>query len=205
MERINLHEQQPRNHTNPCIRQRQPRTALKHKSMKLKTHLKAQYARIPRWARRSMGALLGLTLAFFTLLAVAIYVNHKDDGLRREVSLMGYNYTDRPIHSFSVNGAWGANAFAGSREGGGKPTCCTTVTIGETVKINYQLSTTRTQYEAGLRLEDFTTTAVVPPPQTPTSDFLTAHFYQDGRVELILMEFPGKAYWPAGTDMSKLE
>ena len=157
--------------------------------MKLKTHLKARYARIPRWARRSMGALIGLTLAFFTLLAVAIYVNHKDDSLRREVSLTGYNYTDRPVHIFSVNGVMGGNIF---RDGGGGSTaCCAIITIGQTVKIDYQLSTTRTQYEAGLRLEDFTTTAIVPAPQTPTAEYLEVHFYQDGHVELALVDFPG--------------
>jgi len=83
--------------------------------MTLKSHLKNQYARIPSWARRSMGVLLGLTLAFIALLTVAIYVNHKEGGLRRQVSLTGYNYTDRPVHIFSVNGVMGGNIF---RDGG---------------------------------------------------------------------------------------
>jgi len=152
-----------------------------------------------------MRVLLGLTLAFIALLAVAIYVHHKGDGLHRGVTIRGFNYTDRPINSFSVNGVWGGNAFAGSYEGGGGSMCCTNITIGQAVKINYQLSTTRAQYEAGLRLEEFATTAIVPSPQSPDAEYLTVHFFKDGHVELGLEEPFGKTRWPAGTDMSKLE
>ena len=173
--------------------------------MKLKTHLKARYARIPRWARRSMGALIGLTLAFFTLLAVAIYVNHKDDGLRREVTIKGFNYTDRPVDFFSVNGVWGGNAFAGRYEGGGGSMCCAVVTIGQSVSLKWTLGATGPQYDTGVRQDDFKVTAIVPPPQSPDAEYLTVHFFKDGRVELGLEEPFGQTRWPAGTDMSKLE
>ena len=35
----------------------------------------------------------------------------------RSFTLVGYNYTERPIYSFSVDGVGGGNAFAGFRSG----------------------------------------------------------------------------------------
>jgi hypothetical protein len=41
------------------------------------------------------------------------------------VSIVGYNHTDKYIHSFTVNGGGGSNAFAHS--GGGSFVCCVLV------------------------------------------------------------------------------
>jgi len=137
-----------------------------------------------------MGVLLGLTLAFFALLVVAIYVNNRHDSLRRQVSLTGYNYTDRPVHIFSVNGVMGGNIFRDG--GGGKIACCAVIIIGQAVKIEWQPSRTAAEYDANVEPFGFkSTTAIVPPPQTPAAEYLEVHFYQDGHVELALVEFPG--------------
>jgi hypothetical protein len=39
-------------------------------------------------------------------------------------NIVGFNYTDRPVHTFSVNRTWGGNALAGDSGGGGGTTCC---------------------------------------------------------------------------------
>ncbi|WP_449549837.1 DUF3304 domain-containing protein, partial [Lelliottia amnigena] len=65
------------------------------------------------------------------------------------VTLIIHSELDRPILGFSVNGVAGANAFA---NGGGKATCCGSIS-GDTAEIIWTLSTTRDQYNAGLRKE----------------------------------------------------
>jgi hypothetical protein len=65
------------------------------------------------------------------------------------VTLIIHSEIDRPILGFSVNGVAGANAFA---YGGGKATCCGSIR-GKTAEVIWTLSTTRAQYDAGLRKE----------------------------------------------------
>jgi len=65
------------------------------------------------------------------------------------VTLIINSEIDRPILGFSVNGVAGANASA---HGGGKTTCCGSIS-GKSAEIIWTLSTTRDQYNAGLRKE----------------------------------------------------
>jgi hypothetical protein len=65
------------------------------------------------------------------------------------VTLIIHSEIDRPILGFSVNGVAGANAFA---YGGGGATCCGSIS-GQTAEVIWTLSTTRAQYDAGLRKE----------------------------------------------------
>ncbi|WP_435953148.1 DUF3304 domain-containing protein [Dryocola sp. BD626] len=65
------------------------------------------------------------------------------------VTLIIHSEIDRPILGFSVNGVAGSNAFA---HGGGGATCCGSIS-GNTAEIIWTLSTTRAQYDAGLRKE----------------------------------------------------
>ncbi|WP_376780193.1 DUF3304 domain-containing protein, partial [Stutzerimonas nitrititolerans] len=62
-------------------------------------------------------------------------------------ALYVHNHTDRPIFSYFINDNWGGNAFA---HGGGKHTCCWRIE-GETLKVEWIKSMTRTQYEQGAR------------------------------------------------------
>ena len=109
----------------------------------------------------------------------------------RSFTLVGYNYTERPIYSFSVDGVGGGNAFAGFRSGGGGFVCCTEITVGKPVEIKWLYDTTEKQYLAGLREEKRSTTVIVPPPTVPEAEYLEVHFYPDHRVELALVKFPG--------------
>jgi Protein of unknown function (DUF3304) len=113
----------------------------------------------------------------------------------RSVTVVGYNYTERPIYTFSVNGAGGSNLFAKEKHGGGAFSCCTEITVGKPAVIKWVYDTTEKQYEAGLREENHSTTITVPPPTVSEASYLEVHFYPDHHVELALVKFPGKARW----------
>ena len=107
----------------------------------------------------------------------------------RSFTLVGYNYTERPIYTFSVNGGGGSNIFVGG--GGASFSCCTDITVGQPVEIKWLYDTTEKQYLAGLREEKRSTTVIVPPPTVPEAEYLEVHFYPDHHVELALVKFPG--------------
>ena len=112
----------------------------------------------------------------------------------RSVTVTGYNYTERPIYTFSVNGVGISNLFTDS--GGAKFSCCTTVTVGQPAVINWTYSATERQYNAGVRKESRSTTVIVPSPQVPEARYLEVHFYPDHHVELALVKFPGDRRLP---------
>jgi hypothetical protein len=109
---------------------------------------------------------------------------------------VGYNYTDRPIYTFSVNGGAGSNIFI--NRGGGSASCCTLITVGQPVLVEWKLSATEKQYLAGIRMNERSTHVVAPPPpaEHPQARYLEVHFYQDGHVELALVDFPGPRRLP---------
>ena len=121
----------------------------------------------------------------------------------RSVTVIGYNYTERPIYTFSVNGVGGSNIFVGG--GGAKMSCCTEITVGQPVEIKWLYDTTEKQYLAGLREEKRSTTVIVPPPTVPEAEYLEVHFYPDHHVELYLVKFPSHGRWPDGTNLEALE
>ncbi|WP_284695353.1 PTS transporter subunit IIC, partial [Escherichia coli] len=78
----------------------------------------------------------------------------------------------------------GANAFA---NGGGSTTCCGDVS-GDTAEVIWTLSTTRTQYNAGMRLEKRNMTLPLPKREWG-EDFLHVHFLPGNKV-LPLADLP---------------
>ena len=123
------------------------------------------------------------------LAAVALLLSACNSQDTLSVTLVGYNYTERPIYTFSVNGGGGSNIFVGG--GGAKMSCCTEITVGQPVEIKWMYSYTKKQYDEGLREEDYSNTVIVPPPTVPEAEYLEVHFYPDHRVELALVKFPG--------------
>ena len=127
------------------------------------------------------------------LAAVALLLSACNSQDTLSVTLVGYNYTERPIYTFSVNGGGGSNIFVGG--GGAKMSCCTDITVGQPVEIKWLYDTTEKQYLAGLREENRSTTVIVPPPTVPEAEYLEVHFYPDHHVELALVKSPGDARW----------
>ncbi|HBI6864960.1 TPA: hypothetical protein K8E22_004665 [Enterobacter cloacae] len=95
------------------------------------------------------------------------------------VTLIIHSEIDRPVLGFSVNGVAGANAFA---HGGGKATCCGSIS-GDKAEVIWTLSTTRAQYDAGLRKE--TRRLTLPLPKREWGEnYLHAYFLPDDNVYL---------------------
>lgn len=113
---------------------------------------------------------------------------------KRAVTFVGYNYTERPIFIYRVNGTGGSNLFVNS--GGAKWSCCGEVTVGQPAQIVWMYSATEKQYLAGVRKEEHTATVIVPPAETPDASYLEVHFYPDHHVELALVKLPGRRRLP---------
>lgn len=95
------------------------------------------------------------------------------------VTLIIHSDLDRPVLGFSVNGVAGSNA---STHGGGGATCCGSIE-GKTAEVIWTLSTTRAQYDAGMRKE--TRRVVIPLPKREWGeDNLHVHFLPGDKVLL---------------------
>ena len=130
------------------------------------------YARWGRWVWRMLIAVPVLVVLWN--IGQAVW-----GGPRGGVILEIHSEIDRPILGFSVNGVAGANAFA---NGGGSITCCGDVS-GDTAEVIWTLSTTRTQYNAGMRLEKRNMTLPLPKREWG-EDFLHVHFMPGDKVLL---------------------
>ncbi len=100
-------------------------------------------------------------------------------------ALYVHNHTDRPIFSYFVNDNWGGNAAAS----GGGMTCCWRIE-GETLKVDWIKSMTRTQYEQGAR-EETLSLNLPNPPRHRGDRYLHVHFFPGDQVRL---------YWSADLD-----
>ena len=91
----------------------------------------------------------------------------------------GYNYTDRYIDSFEVDGSGGGNLEVSiPTAGGGKNTCCTTLVSGLPLGTEFTIEWTR---DREVWCEQ-TVKLTRPVPLDP--HYLEVHFYQDGHIEI---------------------
>ncbi|HAV2163606.1 TPA: hypothetical protein JHK28_004378 [Enterobacter cloacae] len=128
-----------------------------------------------RWGRWIWGALL-LPVVIYLGWSVWAAVWGSPSG---PVTLIIHSEIDRPVLGFSVNGVAGSNAFA---YGGGGPTCCGSIT-GDKAEVIWTLSTTRAQYDAGLRKE--TRRLTLPLPKREWGEnYLHVYFLPDDNVYL---------------------
>ena len=128
-----------------------------------------------RWGRWIWGALL-LPVVIYLGWSVWAAVWGSPSG---PVTLIIHSEIDRPVLGFSVNGVAGSNAFA---YGGGGSTCCGSIT-GDKAEVIWTLSTTRAQYDAGLRKE--TRKLTLPLPKREWGEnYLHVYFLPDDNVYL---------------------
>lgn len=120
----------------------------------------------------------------------------------KEISLTiyGYNYTNRYIDSFSVDGAGGGNLYVSSPNGsGGGSVCCTPYIIGLrdfTVKVRWQSGGCKYAEKENnsnyvyYRTYPFFKEAVVKvdPNISENPRYFEVHFYPDGHVEAAITE-----------------
>lgn len=128
-----------------------------------------------RWGKWIWGAMLSVVLVYGGWIVWASIWGPPTG----PVTLIIHSEIDRPILAFSVNGVAGANASA---HGGGKTTCCGSIS-GKTAQVIWTLSTTHDQYNAGLRRE--TRRVVMPLPERKWGENdLHVHFLPGDKVLL---------------------
>jgi len=126
-------------------------------------------------------------------------------GTRIELTLVGYNYTDRYIDQFDVDGQGGGNLFVSEgRNGGGKSACCVTYLSG----ANARKVTLRWQSEA-CTFYDYTDEdgkkhdrthsffkeieVQVNPTIPDFPSYFEVHFYPDGHAEAAITEHESRS------------
>ncbi|MCG0457872.1 hypothetical protein L6R44_17525 [Enterobacter cloacae complex sp. ECC445] len=115
-----------------------------------------------RWGKWLWGALL-LPVVIYLGWSVWAAVWGPPSG---PVTLIIHSELDRPVLEFSVNGMAGGNAFARDKNnpygtGPGAATCCGSIS-GYKAEVIWTLSTTRAQYNAGIRKETRKLTTLLP-------------------------------------------
>lgn len=139
--------------------------------------------------RFSLGWLALATFILFICTACA------DEGV--PLSIVGYNHTDKYIHSFTVNEGGGSNAFAHS--GGGSFVCCVVVP-----------SKWRPGLKAKIRWmnEDDTwneTIADIPEYKSGNLSRFNVHFLASGKVKVFIFNgSPGFPNYPLQGEEAKL-
>lgn len=116
------------------------------------------------------------------------------------LGVVGYNYTNRSIASFEVDGTWGGNLSVSTPEsGGGGTTCCyawsDATTLPATVRVRWVSGGCKAQVT-----NSYGNTRTIPrheyserevpivgtPPAKPTT--IEVHFYPDGRIEATITD-----------------
>ena len=116
-----------------------------------------------------------------------------------ELTLSGYNYTNRYIDQFSVNGIGGGNLHVSTVTSGGTNVCCFSYTPGtpapKTVTVKWQhgaceyTTTTSSGYTTSRAHPFFKTVEVPVNPKVPANPgYFEVHFYPDGHVEAAITE-----------------
>ncbi|MFP2516647.1 hypothetical protein [Buttiauxella agrestis] len=128
-----------------------------------------------RWSRWLCRGLILLVVIWAGNLAWAVFFGPPTGG----VQLVIHNDLDRPVLGFSVNGVAGGNALA---HGGGAVTCCGNISE-KNAEVIWTLSTTRAQYNTGLRKE--TRHKILPLPERKWGEnFLHVYFLPGDNIRL---------------------
>ena len=106
------------------------------------------------------------------------------DGLPRtkpiELDIVGYNYTDKYIESFSVNGYAGGDVSVSSfTAGGGSAMCCFPFFSKVTFPYEVDVEWGSTDRDGPTQKKKI----LIPKPRVSNPKMLEIHFYQDGRIE----------------------
>lgn len=117
---------------------------------------------------------------------------------KKMLGITGYNYTNRYIDGFSVNGQGGSNVLLSEdNTGGGKTTCCIVLRQDQDLPVTVYVEWTygeRWDFDKGIKLHDAETyTAEVelagPIPKEPS--IFVVHFYPDNTVQVeVAADYP---------------
>lgn len=141
----------------------------------------------------------------------------RPSGKRLDLTIAGYNYTNRYIDDFSVNGQWGGNlSVSEPGSGGGGSVCCVTYfdTDGkDTVKVRWQSgacyftmkSIVSDNTEQSLHSFYKEVEVQLDKSRAGKPNYLEVHFYPDGTVKAAVTDAtsrPAMILDPASEDRS---
>jgi len=116
-------------------------------------------------------------------------------------NLIGYNYTDRNIASFWVNGTWGGNSNAHRAGGGGGITCCLEISKSEkTLHIKVMLGLTQLQFDKNFPNDTFETDLPMPNLPNKHDGYVEVHFLSHRKIQAKWVELPTKPHVPNTTE-----
>jgi hypothetical protein len=102
------------------------------------------------------------------------------------LTIVGYNYTDTYIGSFTVNGAGGGNIEVSSKtSGGGGGTCCAAVPADTALPITIDIAWKRDGKVPWCRQ-----TILLDGPVPADPQYLEVHFFQDGTIKAAMSDYP---------------
>jgi hypothetical protein len=103
----------------------------------------------------------------------------------------GYNYTDRNIAAFDVNGFGGGDSVAHQSGGGGGFVCCLDIPkYAKTLRIKVVLDLTQEQDEKNLPPETYETDIPVPELPNKHDGYIEFHFLPERKIEAKWVDFP---------------
>lgn len=109
----------------------------------------------------------------------------------RPYGVIGYNYTDRDVARFFVDGQGAGSSEAHESGGGGGLYCCIDLPkYAKTLHVKVELGLTREQYEKDLPNETFETDIPMPPLPNKHGGFIGFRFMTNHRVEASWVSFP---------------
>jgi hypothetical protein len=123
-------------------------------------------------------------------------------GTRLNLTLIGYNYTNRYIDGFSANGQGGGNLYvSGPTSGGGSSVCCVRYVQGTAARdvivrwqsggCMFRASGVFTDGSTQLAHGFYRELKVKVDPRIPKSpEYFEVHFYPDGHVEAAITDSP---------------
>jgi hypothetical protein len=102
-----------------------------------------------------------------------------------KLEILGYNYTDKYIQSFNVNGNGGGNIFMSTpTEGGGSGYCCFYYVEGIGFPYEVEVAWANDAADGPWKKAK----ALIPEPKVAHPSFLEVHIYLDGHVEAEMTE-----------------
>ncbi|MFP3478451.1 MULTISPECIES: DUF3304 domain-containing protein [Burkholderia] len=105
--------------------------------------------------------------------------------------VIGYNYTDRSIALFTIDGFGAGGSNAHESGGGGGTVCCMSVPRNRKtwhIKIVYEL--TREQYKKDLPNDVYETDIPVPSLPNRHDGYIEFHFLPDRKIEAKWVDYP---------------
>ena len=122
------------------------------------------------------------------------------------VEIASYNYMNKPVFNYSVDGTPGGNALYGATDAGSGWACCLKVTVGRAVDIRWSFRNERGHHGDAVHEDESRARVVVPGPVgTRQPRFIEVHIYSQDHIELRLVSTPGAPRWPTRTWVTRAQ